>query len=139
MQLSSLEDSELKTEMEESMVSKVGQEIILREADRIVKGKIPSSRDGCKTLSTKNILRHEILGLNVVARGVKQKIEHSGEVVGETMKTIKLLKENGRIIALIKDAYIFEFTLPNNERVRVEGAALMGRPEDRLKRKVKRW
>jgi len=137
MQQSSLEDSELK--MEESMVSKMEQEIILRETDRKVKGKIFSSRDGCKTLSAKNILRHEILGLNVLARGVKQKIEHSGEVVGETMKTIKLLKANGRIISLIKDAYIFEFTLPNNERVRVEGAALIGRPEDRLKKKVRRW
>ncbi len=121
------------------MVLKVEREIILREKDRTVKGKILSSRDGCKTLNAKNILRHEILGLKVIARGVKLRVEHSGEVVGETMKTIKLLKENGKIISLIKDAYIFEFTLPNNERVRVEGGALIGRPEDRLKKKVRRW
>jgi ribonuclease P protein subunit POP4 len=125
--------------IEEPMDSKMGEEIILRETDRTVKSRIPTFRDVCKTLNAMNILRHEILGLNVVARGVKQKIEHSGEVVGETMKTIKLLKGNGRIITLIKDAYIFEFTLPNNERVRIEGAALIGRPEDRLKKKVKRW
>lgn len=93
----------------------------------------------CRNLNARNILRHELLGLNVVARGVKQKVEHSGEVVGETMKTIKILRKNGKIVMLPKEAYIFEFTLPNNEKVQVEGAPLIGRPEDRLKKKVRRW
>ncbi|MCS7125326.1 MAG: ribonuclease P protein subunit [Aigarchaeota archaeon] len=92
-----------------------------------------------KTFTAKNILRHELLGLNVVARGIKQKIEHVGEIVEESQKTFKILRKDGRIIRLIKDAYVFEFILPNNERVRVEGAALLGRPEDRLKKKIRRW
>lgn len=121
------------------MISEEELEISLQEVDRTAKSKVSPSRESHKTLNAKNILRHELLGLNVVARGIKQKIEHSGEVVEETMKTIKLLKENGRIISLVKDAYIFEFILPNNERIRIEGAALIGRPEDRLKKKVRRW
>lgn len=92
-----------------------------------------------KTLNARNILRHELLGLNVVARGIKQKIEHSGEVIGETMKTIRMLRENGRIVRLVKGAYVFEFSLSSNGKVRVDGAALIGRPEDRLKKRVRRW
>ncbi|MEM4537044.1 MAG: ribonuclease P protein subunit [Nitrososphaerota archaeon] len=107
--------------------------------DRIVEVKKGSSRNEYKTLNARNILRHELLGLSVKAEGVKQRIEHTGEVVGETMKTIKILRNDGRLVRLVKDAYIFEFTLPNNEKVRVEGSALIGRPEDRLKKKVRRW
>ncbi|MEN2975047.1 MAG: ribonuclease P protein subunit [Candidatus Caldarchaeales archaeon] len=92
-----------------------------------------------KTLNARNIVRHEVIGLNVIARGIKQRVQHYGEIVGESYKTFKILKQDGRIITLIKDAYIFEFTLPNNEKVEIEGSALLGRPEDRLKKKIRRW
>lgn len=105
----------------------------------MVERKIVPRREEYKTLNARNILRHELLGLDVLARGIKEEIEHMGEVVGETMKTIKILRNDGRIVKLVKDAYIFEFTLPNNEKVRIEGTALIGRPGDRLKKKVRRW
>ncbi|MEM1676604.1 MAG: ribonuclease P protein subunit [Nitrososphaerota archaeon] len=92
-----------------------------------------------KTLTAKNILKHELLGLRVKARNMRNGTVHEGEVVGETMKTLKILKDNGRIVTLPKDIYSFEFTLPNNEKVLVEGGVLIGRPEDRLKKKVRRW
>lgn len=75
----------------------------------------------------------------MVARGIHQNVEHRGEVVDETQKTLKVLKQDGRIVTLIKEAYVFEFTLPGNERVVVEGSLLVGRPEDRLKKRLRRW
>ncbi|MEM3953325.1 MAG: hypothetical protein QXP74_07970 [Nitrososphaerota archaeon] len=40
-----------------------------------------------KTLTAKNILKHELLGLRVKARNMRNGTVHEGEVVGETMKT----------------------------------------------------
>ena len=52
---------------------------------------------------------------------------------------IKVLREDGKLVMLPKAAYSFEFTLPSGERVLVEGVMLIGRPEERLKKKVRRW
>lgn len=92
-----------------------------------------------RALTARNILRHELLGLKVRAKPLKGAVEHQGEVVEETRNMLKLLLPNGRIISLPKEAYRFEFTLPSGERVLVEGVMLIGRPEERLKKKVRRW
>lgn len=92
-----------------------------------------------KTLTPRNILRHELLGLWVRAKAVKGGAEHSGEVVGETRNMLRILLPEGRVITLPKEAYLFEFTLPSGERVLVEGVMLVGKPEERLKKKVRRW
>ena len=92
-----------------------------------------------KTLTPKNILRHELLGLRVKAKPLKGEYVHAGEVVGETRNMVKVLREDGRVVMLPKNAYLFEFTLPSGERVLVEGSMLIGRPEERLKKKVRRW
>ena len=87
----------------------------------------------------RNILRHELLGLEVKAKPVKGGYVHEGEVVGETRNTLRVLRRDGRLVMLPKEAYRFEFTLPSGERVLVEGWALVGRPEERLKRRIRRW
>ena len=49
------------------------------------------------------------------------------------------LRDDGRIVALPKKAHRFEFELPSGERVLVEGEVLIGRPEERLKKRLRRW
>ena len=92
-----------------------------------------------KTLTPRNILRHELLGLRVKARPSKGDRIHVGEVVGETRNMLRILRDDGRIISLPKEAYFFEFQLPSNEKVLVDGKMLVGRPEERLKKRVRRW
>jgi len=92
-----------------------------------------------KTLTPRNILRHELLGLRVKARPSKGDRIHVGEVVGETRNMLIILRDDGRIVSLPKEAYFFEFQLPSNEKVLVEGKMLVGRPEERLKKRVRRW
>jgi len=92
-----------------------------------------------KSLNARNILRHELHGLMVRAMALKDGVVHEGEVVGETRNTIKVLRSDSRIVTLPKEAYRFEFKLPSGERVLVEGRMLIGRPEERLKKRVRRW
>ncbi|MDW8022043.1 MAG: ribonuclease P protein subunit [Nitrososphaerota archaeon] len=92
-----------------------------------------------KTLTPKNILRHELLGLRVMARPLKGDYTHVGEVVGETRNMVKILRDDGKLVMLPKNAYLFEFTFPSGERILVEGAMLVGRPEERLKKRIRRW
>jgi len=90
-------------------------------------------------LTAKNIIRHELLGLSVDVEwknGRQQKF--SGIVVGESrnMLSVQLVESKRRFP---KAACIFSFKLPNGSCVKVDGAVLVGRPEDRLKRVVRKW
>jgi len=87
-----------------------------------------------------NIVRHELIGLeaeildsrNPCQRGLK------GRIVYETMHTIVLEGSRGRKVVPKRGAK-FLLTLPSGERVVVEGSVLVGRPEDRLKRRYREW
>jgi len=92
-----------------------------------------------RTLTPRNLPRHELLGLRVKARPIKGDYVHVGEVVGETRNMLKILRDDGRIVMLPKNTHLFEFELPSGERVLVEGEVLIGRPEDRLKKRIRRW
>lgn len=92
-----------------------------------------------KTPTPRNILRHELLGLAVRAKSMRGECVHVGEVAGETRNMIRILRNDGRLVMLPKNAYLFEFTLPSGERVLVDGSTLVGRPEERLKKKIRRW
>jgi len=84
-----------------------------------------------------NILRHEIIGLDaeVLSDSNPVNISFRGEVIDETMKTLVIRGTGTRRIAK-KDA-VFKFLL-DGVAVKVEGKALMGRPEDRVKKQNKR-
>jgi len=92
-----------------------------------------------RTLTPRNLPRHELLGLRVKARPIKGNYAHVGEVVGESRNMLKLLRDDGRIVSLPKSTHLFEFELPSGEKVLVEGKILVGRPEDRLKKRLRRW
>lgn len=83
-----------------------------------------------------NILQHEIIGLdvevfsdNLCNNGIV------GKVVDETMNT--LLIKAGEFKRIPKKNTVFKFKL-NSEAVKVEGEALISRPEDRIKKSKKR-
>jgi ribonuclease P protein subunit POP4 len=91
-------------------------------------------------ITPQNILRHELIGLKMrVYRSKNTQLRGSrGLVIDETKNTLVLeQKGNRRIIP--KDVAVCRFWLPNGTIVEVDGKRLVGRPENRLKIKVKRW
>jgi ribonuclease P protein subunit POP4 len=89
----------------------------------------------------RNILRHELISLSV-------KVKHStdstqkglkGRVIDETYNTLKIETKEGKEKIIPKKNSIFIFTLPNGTKIQVDGNLLVGRPEDRIKKKFKRW
>lgn len=92
-----------------------------------------------RTLTPRNLPRHELLGLRVKAIPFKGEVIHEGEVVGETRNMLRILRDDARIVSLPKNAYRFIFELPSGERVLVDGRILVGRPEERLKKRLRRW
>lgn len=85
--------------------------------------------------SAKNILRHELIGLQckVVNSLNKSQIGISGVIENETLKTIVI---NGKRI--FKKGSIFRINVAN-KTVDVDGDHLLTRPEDRIKKKIKKW
>lgn len=92
-----------------------------------------------KTLTPRNLPRHELLGLRAKAKPLRGGFTHAGEIVGETRNMLRILRDNGRIVSLPKNAYRFVFELPSGEKVLVDGRILVGRPEERLKKRLRRW
>jgi len=88
---------------------------------------------------TPAILQHEFIGLK--AKVVESKNLYyegiAGRVVDETRNTFTILHEGEKKI-IVKDVAVFHFTLPDGTVVEVDGRALVGRPEDRVKRRVRR-
>ena len=85
-----------------------------------------------------NILRHELIGLDVkVVRDSNPcNTSLSGRVIDESRNTI-VIEHRGEAKRIAKQDALFLFSLPEGN-VEVEGKALVGRPEDRVKRKQRR-
>ncbi|RJS88886.1 ribonuclease P protein subunit [Candidatus Bathyarchaeota archaeon] len=90
-------------------------------------------------IEPRNLLRHELIGLeaevvgstNPCSRGIR------GRVVDETRNTL-VIEDGGRDKVVVKETSTFRFTLPSGVVVEVEGKYLVGRPEDRVKRRVRK-
>ena len=88
---------------------------------------------------TPDIIRDEFIG----AKGKITKSRHpdyvgiSGEVINETKNTFTILHE-GKAKSVIKDSAVFHFKFSDGTIVEIDGKLLVGRPEDRLKKSVKR-
>jgi ribonuclease P protein subunit POP4 len=87
-----------------------------------------------------NVLRHELIGLKaIVARSSDSFLTGTrGRIIDETKNTIKLSTRKG-VKAIPKGVAVFRLDLPDGSRVEVEGAKLVGRPENRMKAKGRRW
>lgn len=83
------------------------------------------------------ITRHELMGLEVevVESTNPSLVGLAGRVVDETRNTLVVDAHGNR--RLPKGACAFAFTLPGGQRVWVDGAKLVGRPEDRITKRRK--
>ena len=89
--------------------------------------------------TAENILRHELIGLecrvdsasNAYNKGI------SGKIVDEKMKFIIIDSKGPRKQIAKKDS---KFVLKlNNKTVEIDGNFIIARPEDRIKKKIKKW
>ena len=85
--------------------------------------------------NVENILRHELIGLQceVVGSENKSSIGICGKIEDETLKTLEI---NGKRV--FKKGSVFRISVANH-RIDVSGDQLLTRPEDRIKKKAKKW
>jgi len=88
-----------------------------------------------------NLVRHELIGLKVKILDAKNKSlkKISGIVIDETYNTLIIEKENKKRKIVPKKGTVFLFYLENGKKVKIIGDLLIGRPEDRLKKRFPKW
>jgi ribonuclease P protein subunit POP4 len=91
-------------------------------------------------ITPKNLVRHELIGLDarVVESTNPSQLGLSGRVVDETRNILSIETRDG-VRNLPKDSCTFSFHIPSGEWVRVDGKLLVARPEDRVKKKHRKW
>jgi ribonuclease P protein subunit POP4 len=87
---------------------------------------------------TPSIIQQSFLGLkaSVVKSSNPSNIGISGTVIDETRNTFVI--RNHKKKTVVKSQAIFSFTFPDTTIVEIEGRVLVGRPEVRLKRRIRR-
>ena len=88
---------------------------------------------------TPDIINSEFIGTNVKIAESRHLgyVGISGEVLDESKNTFTILEE-GKTKNITKDAAIFRFRLSDGTLVEIDGKLLVGRPETRLKKNIKR-
>ncbi|HVO37265.1 MAG TPA: ribonuclease P protein component 1 [Candidatus Acidoferrum sp.] len=88
---------------------------------------------------TPDVIRWEFIGTQ--AKVAKNKdpsyVGVSGKVVNETRNTFTIQSEQKRK-TVAKDSAVFHFSFQDGTVVEVDGKLLVGRPEDRLKKSIRR-
>jgi ribonuclease P protein subunit POP4 len=88
---------------------------------------------------TPDIVREEFVGTNgaVVNSSHSGYLDIKGSVRGETKNTF-LIEQQGEMKRVVKDQAVFQFKFSDGTVVEIAGKLLVGRPEDRLKKTIKR-
>jgi ribonuclease P protein subunit POP4 len=89
-------------------------------------------------VTANNLIRHELIGLEARVKGGSNKCQNKirGIIINETRNTLIFLQSSEeRQIAKCNASFIFNL---KGTLVEVEGKTLIGRPEDRVKKKQKR-
>ena len=88
---------------------------------------------------TPDIIRGEFIGTEGRVAGSQHPdcVGISGKVMNETKNTFTLFHA-GKAKNIVKDSAVFHFKFSDGTVVEIDGKLLMGRPEDRLKKSVKR-
>ena len=92
-------------------------------------------------INEKNIVRHELIGLEaeILKSTDEKKQEIKGTIIDETKKMLLLRTAKGEKL-VEKSVCAFRINLPNGKKVDVNGKLLLGRPEERIKKKLpQRW
>jgi ribonuclease P protein subunit POP4 len=88
---------------------------------------------------TPEVIRQEFIGTEakVATSTHKDYTKLSGKVVDETRNTLTLLNQ-GKKRVITKNSVFLHFTIPGGAVVEIDGKLLVGRPEDRLKKSLRR-
>ena len=88
---------------------------------------------------TPSIIQHEFIGLEtkVIKSSNPHVVGITGRVVDETRNTFTIL-HNGERKVVIKDTAVFDFVMSDGTVVELDGKVIMGRPEDRIKKRPRR-
>jgi len=88
---------------------------------------------------TPGIVQHEFIGLEVkVAKSTNPDyVGIKGKVIDETRNTF-VLTQNGKEKRVIKETSVLHFIYPDGTVVEIDGKLLVGRPEDRIKKIIRR-
>jgi ribonuclease P protein subunit POP4 len=88
---------------------------------------------------TPDIIRHEFIGAKakIAESPHSNYIGISGEVINET-KNMFILLHKGKAKSVTKNSTVFNFNFSDGTIVKIDGRLLVGRPEDRLKKTIKR-
>jgi len=91
-------------------------------------------------IKPENVLRHELIGLKAtIARSSNRFLVGTrGQIIDETRNTLKLSTRSG-VKVIPKGVAVFRLDLPDGTIVEVEGNRLIGRPENRVKARARRW
>ena len=88
---------------------------------------------------TPDIIRGEFIGTEsrIAESQHPDYVGISGRVINETKNTFTILYA-GKAKNIVKDSAVFNFKFSDGTVVEIDGKLLVGRPEDRLKKSVKR-
>jgi ribonuclease P protein subunit POP4 len=88
---------------------------------------------------TPDIVRSELVGTHAKISKSKHRdnVGISGKILDETRNTFKI-QHDGKTKTVIKDANVFQFKFHDDAVVEIDGKILVGRPEDRLKKTIRR-
>jgi len=88
---------------------------------------------------TPDLIRYEFIGTEakVSKSTYSGHVGISGKIIDETRNTFTILHEGKRKV-IVKDSAIFHFKFSDGTIAEIDGKILVGRPEDRLKRHVRR-
>ncbi|MFP4045481.1 MAG: ribonuclease P protein component 1 [Candidatus Aenigmatarchaeota archaeon] len=90
--------------------------------------------------TVKNLPRHEIIGLEVEVIESSNTDEQglSGKVVDEQENVLKI-EADVEVKTVQKSGRKFVFELPSGKKVKVSGDLIQGKPEERIKKRLKKW
>lgn len=88
---------------------------------------------------TPNIIKQEFIGsqIEIFRSNHADYIGLNGRIVNESKNTFSILHKN-KIKKIIKNSAIFKIQFFDGTTAEIDGNLLVGRPEDRLKRNIKR-
>lgn len=90
-------------------------------------------------MNAATILQSELIGLKAkVVKSTNHDVTGiKGRIVDETRNTL-VIRQGDDDKTVVKDIAVFQLTLRDGSVVEVEGNALLGTPENRVKKKLKR-
>jgi ribonuclease P protein subunit POP4 len=88
---------------------------------------------------TPELIRYEFIGTEAKVSKSKHSgyVGLSGKIIDETRNTFTILHE-GKRKTVLKDSSVFHFRFSDGTVVEIDGKILLGRPEDRLKKHIRR-